>query len=1015
MPLLVIERGYDKGLTVKVEPQKTYVVGRDNPQAAVRLTDPMASRAHFQILSSNGAWRLKDMKSRNGTLLNDEKLAPEKDADLKIGDKIQVGETIFSFLSDEKEETAGGLIGKVIGGYRLIERVGRGGMGTVYKAEQISLNRVVALKVLSSKLLTDPVFVQQFVAEAKAAGGLNHPNIVQVFDVGSDRGVYFFSMEYMDSGSAGDIVAKEGPIPWQRALEMMQDAARGLIFAEKKGIVHRDIKPDNLMLTSEGTVKIGDLGLARKADELTTEGGQIFGTPHFIAPEQAQGKAVDNRADIYALGATFYRVLSGKTPFTGENVKEILVKQVQEEPVPLKKLVADLPDEMAAVLAKMMKKRADDRYRSAQGLLDDLERIRVMYHIESHGQAASARRSKALAAVLALAVLGMAGIVYYYVNKPPPDPIEIIKRGPDQPVITGPGPSMTPEMLADNEMGPLSKEEGRLLAELKGGPGETWKGHEPKWLALAKKYEDLSKKYPETPAGREAARNARDIRKSIDDAKKAEQERQQKASSDLASLLRTVEGLVGQGRFAAAAKELSTKWESLRSESKGFLPEDAEKTVKATTESIATAAVERIEPALKEMEEAASHFPGGRYLDARRKVDALRPGLVTSADAKDAASERLRELLEQAKKSLRETRDAAYEAAAAALDQDRTAFFRASLAIRRWAAEGAPADAPESPFFAYRWDEALGRWEALLKDMKTRPFRDRVKGKIEQYRRCKRLFETIGARVRDKKIDNTEFPDTVEKGSQVILDSNRRADATADGVWTIRTSTRQKGFVEYREMTPRELYEKFLKKGEGIGFTPEDHLDLAVFLAEAACGEIAYVEFSNGTAPQDPSKLDPLRQWVMDESTASMEYYGQGGICAAFNMYADLRRQGTARPAELERQRANLELKIREFRNRETIYATDFFLLHHSQFGPDGEVPERVLPAKDMQEVLRTLGAEGGDLPPPDPPPPPPPGNGAPPGGGGTGGEKPADPPEEGKDGGADKTVKKDDGPEKPK
>ena len=248
MPLLVVERGNDKGLTLRVEPAKSYVVGRDNPQAAVKLRDPMASRAHFVVTSLNGAWRVRDMKSRNGTLLNDEKLPPETEKDLRIGDKIQVGETIFSFLSDEKEEVPGGLIGKTIGGYTLLERIGRGGMGTVYKAEQMSLKRVVALKVLSSKLLSDPVFVERFVQEARAAGGLNHPNIVQVFDVGSDRGVYYFSMELMEHGSVGDIVSKEGAVPWERALEMLTDASKGLIFAEKKGIIHRDIKPDNIMI-----------------------------------------------------------------------------------------------------------------------------------------------------------------------------------------------------------------------------------------------------------------------------------------------------------------------------------------------------------------------------------------------------------------------------------------------------------------------------------------------------------------------------------------------------------------------------------------------------------------------------------------------------------------------------------------------------------------------------------------------------------------------------------------------
>jgi hypothetical protein len=1027
MPLLVVERGNDKGLSVKIEPAKAYVVGRENSHAAVKLSDPMASRAHFQISSQNGSWRVKDMKSRNGTLLNDEQLLPDSDTELKIGDKIQVGETIFSFLSDEKEETAGGLIGKTIGGYQLIERVGRGGMGTVYKAEQISLKRVVALKVLSAKLLSDPVFVERFVQEARAAGGLTHPNIVQVIDVGSDRGIYYFSMEFMDNGSVGDVVAKEGPVPWERALAMLTDAARGLIFAEKKGIIHRDIKPDNLMLTSEGAVKIGDLGLAKKAEDVAGEGGQIFGTPHFIAPEQAQGKPVDNRADIYALGATFYRVLSGKTPFTGENVKEILLKQIQQEPEPIEKVVPDLPEEMAAVLGKMMKKRADDRYRSAQGLFEDLERIRVSYHLEARGQARSALRTKWLAAVLFLAVLGLGGVVYHFVTMAPPKaPPPVYLPGPTA-NPTNVGPSITPEQKADIAYSPLSRKYADLFEKFGGGPAATWKKHGPEWLALADELEKVAKENPGTGPGTKAGEDAAKIRKDIGDARAAWDTKSEKLKADRAKATADANSLVAGGKYAEAVAKLKRETDALLNKDRDadeILGGNPRKAAKDEILALIATARTKAEALEKAAVDAAPKFPGPDYLAAFFALDALRTAITPAETAKvDPSFDPSRDLREIAAKivdTLRTTRATAEEFAREAIDQDEAAFFNTYLRIRRLAPSIA-SGFEESQFFAFKWDDAIALWTALRKEQKTQAFQDRVDAKIAQYQRCKRIFQTIAQRIKAGKLVDPDFPKSVKKGSNIILDGTVLDKATPDGCWVLRVPSREKVFVEFREMTPDELYDLFLKSGANLPLGGEDHLDLAVFLAEAGSGASAGSELGasqQGQTPAAEGNQDPLYKWVQAECILSTNYHSQDGI-ASLKLHYDQAKKDGASMKELEQRRTDIETRAAAMRADEKYYTSDLSILFLSEMGTASPVPDRLLPVAVTDEIVRTLGVKGSPgLPKEDETAPPPPGGGGDdgglvpnPGGGKKDTGNPPPPPA----GGEKEKEKGSDGTEKPK
>jgi serine/threonine protein kinase len=372
MPQIVVERGNEKGVSLKFDaPEKTVVIGRLKTCDLV-LTDGLASRQHFSVIKTGDRFKIKDLNSHNGTFLNGEKITSEE-IDLPLGATIRAGETLFSFRSDS-QTSEGGLTGMKIGGYHLVARVGVGGMGEVYKAMQIALGREVALKILSPELTEDRSFVEKFLREARAAGKFNHPNVIHVHEVGEENGTYYFSMEYVDGGSVQDLVSKGKKLEPLRATEIVLQAAQALEFAEKVGIVHCDIKPDNLMLTPNGDVRLSDLGIAKSLNEKgkaeQTDG--VFGSPHFMAPEQARGLPMDHRSDLYSLGITYYRMLLGQVPFSGKDAKEIMEKQVFDEPESPRRLDSSLAPMVYTILNRLLKKKPADRYQSATALIKDL-------------------------------------------------------------------------------------------------------------------------------------------------------------------------------------------------------------------------------------------------------------------------------------------------------------------------------------------------------------------------------------------------------------------------------------------------------------------------------------------------------------------------------------------------------------------------------------------------------------------------------------------------------------------
>lgn len=266
-----------------------------------------------------------------------------------------------------------------IAGYELLSKVGQGGMGAVYKARQKSVDRIVALKVLPPKLARDAEFVERFFREARSVAKLNHQNIVRGIDVGESDGFHFFAMEFVDGESVRHLMRKTGRIEDKKALDIIIQITKALEHAHRNDLIHRDIKPDNILYTKNGVAKLADLGLAKsvKHDTSVTLSGIALGTPNYISPEQAMGaKDVDIRSDIYSLGATFYHMLTGQTPYKGPSGPVVMTKHISEPPPDIRDLRPELSDRMAALIFKAMAKKPDDRYHTPKEMLEDLEMLR---------------------------------------------------------------------------------------------------------------------------------------------------------------------------------------------------------------------------------------------------------------------------------------------------------------------------------------------------------------------------------------------------------------------------------------------------------------------------------------------------------------------------------------------------------------------------------------------------------------------------------------------------------------
>jgi eukaryotic-like serine/threonine-protein kinase len=290
------------------------------------------------------------------------------------------------------------------GRYELGSRLGKGGMATVFRGTDRLLGRTVAVKVLAPQFADDRKFVERFRREAQAAAGLNHPNVVSVFDTGSVDGVHYIVMEFVEGTTLADIIREEGALPPRRAAEIAMAVCRALSSAHEKGMVHRDVKPGNVLITPDGGVKVADFGIARvAAGEPLTVTGSVMGTASYLSPEQAKGEKVDARSDIYSLGCVLYEMLTGRAPFEADSPVSIAFKHVEEQPTAPSTVNHAVPRELGAVVMKALAKDPADRQHSAEDMASDLRQAAV-----TDGEATEAIPSDDRTAVLPISPGGPA-------------------------------------------------------------------------------------------------------------------------------------------------------------------------------------------------------------------------------------------------------------------------------------------------------------------------------------------------------------------------------------------------------------------------------------------------------------------------------------------------------------------------------------------------------------------------------------------------------------------------------
>jgi pSer/pThr/pTyr-binding forkhead associated (FHA) protein len=522
MAVLLFESGPEKGRKFELKEDFAYTAGRD-PRCDIVLPDELAAPVHFRIKGVGGVFYIRAEKTEAGTLVNDEKHAQ---LSLTAGDKIQAGDTILSFVEPAR---ANGFIGREIGGYRITDHLGRGGMGSVFLAIQISLNREVALKTLSPRLTRDPDFVRKFTEEARAAAALSHPNVIQVYDVGHDGKYRYYSMEFAEGGTVEELVNSGEPIPVTRAIEIIRHAAAGLRYAESIHLVHHDIKPQNLMIDKFGVTKIADMGLAASLEDSGKVDNEIIGTPHFISPERILRKELDIRSDMYSLGCTFYWILTGRTPFTGDTTRDILRKQLKEEPVPIREIRPDVPDAVCSVVGRLMRKSPDERYPDISALIAEL------------GELKEKGKGRGMLALVAVILIAGAAAAYFFLSGGKPDKTEQDLAGEATTETATPAPTAGDDLETQKKMAELEATNVYLSIPFDIEP--------EKRLA---RLDSIVSRFPGTKTAQKASLEADGLRGQMDrDARKAEESR--KRIADLRTRVeREVSSLVREKRYYEA-------------------------------------------------------------------------------------------------------------------------------------------------------------------------------------------------------------------------------------------------------------------------------------------------------------------------------------------------------------------------------------------------------------------------------------------------------------------------------
>ena len=270
------------------------------------------------------------------------------------------------------------MIGVILGGrYEILEKVGEGGMSEVFKAKCHKLNRYVAIKILKKQFANNEEISQKFKKEATAIATLSDANIVNILDVGTQEGIDYIIMEYISGKTLKDLINSNGKLPYTTAINIALQIAKALDCAHRNNVIHRDIKPQNILVTESGEIKVTDFGIAKSADSQTiTNTTSVIGSAHYLSPEQARGTYIDFRTDIYSLGIVLYEMVTGVLPFEGDSPVTVALKHIQEEPIPPKNLNSSVPSSLNNLILKATQKEPIKRYENAKELIQDLNKIK---------------------------------------------------------------------------------------------------------------------------------------------------------------------------------------------------------------------------------------------------------------------------------------------------------------------------------------------------------------------------------------------------------------------------------------------------------------------------------------------------------------------------------------------------------------------------------------------------------------------------------------------------------------
>lgn len=332
----------------------------------------------YNIANYKPGKKVRCSKCKNVLTIPEHVNSVDVTASIKSLSDVKKPDSSFGGTEAGEEEDGASPVGKILGGSRIETRIGRGGMGAVYLARHERLNQYRAIKILPIELASNKIYIARFFKEAQAVAALQHPNIIQVFDAGEAEGFCYFAMEYVKGKNLNEIMEENGrAYTWRETVDIIIQVLDSFEAAHGKNIVHRDIKPDNIMISETGVAKVADFGLAKDVSEATglTKTGQIMGTPQYMSPEQCRGEEVDQSTDIYSLGATMYTMLAGRPMFTGATPIAIIHKHVYEAPEPLAKITSGVPRDLVKIIEKMIAKSIDERYNNALEVKQDLEEM----------------------------------------------------------------------------------------------------------------------------------------------------------------------------------------------------------------------------------------------------------------------------------------------------------------------------------------------------------------------------------------------------------------------------------------------------------------------------------------------------------------------------------------------------------------------------------------------------------------------------------------------------------------